>query len=204
MPTKTFLNLPEEKRNKVIQAAIKEFSLVQYEKISINKIIKSAEISRGSFYMYFEDKYDLTLYLLEITKNHLKQETVKIFEAGTGDLNELIIGIHNILFDYYEKAEYRNFFKNIIMHFQGRPESEIRSMKHGLPINEEIGNIYYMIDKSQFQNQDKEHIMQIIELTMMVLRNTIFQSFIKNLNKNEATELLKKYLVLLKQGYGRK
>lgn len=64
MPTTTFYNLNEEKKQKLIQSALREFSRVPFEDVSINQIIKDAGISRGSFYMYFEDKKDLCLYLL--------------------------------------------------------------------------------------------------------------------------------------------
>ena len=65
MPSKTFYNLDKEKREKLIEAALNEFSRVEYEKVSINQIIMHANIARGSFYMYFTDKEDLMKYLLE-------------------------------------------------------------------------------------------------------------------------------------------
>lgn len=75
MPTERFLRLPEEKKRKIRLAAVEEFSRVPLEKASINKIIQAAEISRGSFYTYFEDKSDLLCYIMEdlhtTTVNHL-------------------------------------------------------------------------------------------------------------------------------------
>lgn len=65
MPSTTFFNLPEEKRERLLQAAREEFSRVPYDEASINRIIHTAGIPRGSFYMYFTDKEDLFRYLLE-------------------------------------------------------------------------------------------------------------------------------------------
>ena len=59
MPTERFYRLPEAKKQVIRQAAIKEFARVPFEKASINQIIQNADISRGSFYTYFEDKQDL-------------------------------------------------------------------------------------------------------------------------------------------------
>ena len=64
MPTERFLRLPKEKAEIIRQAAIEEFKRVPPEDASINKIIQAAEISRGSFYTYFEDKYDLLRWLM--------------------------------------------------------------------------------------------------------------------------------------------
>ena len=58
MPSSTFLNLPAEKQEKLLEAATREFSHRPFNEASINQIIKEAGIPRGSFYMYFQDKED--------------------------------------------------------------------------------------------------------------------------------------------------
>jgi TetR/AcrR family transcriptional regulator len=58
MPKETFHNLPIEKQDLLFNACVKEFSSVPYSQASINQIIKHANISRGSFYQYFKDKWD--------------------------------------------------------------------------------------------------------------------------------------------------
>ena len=64
MPTERFYKLPEEKRDAIKKAASDEFNSVPMQDVSINRIIKAAGISRGSFYTYFEDKDDVLSYLL--------------------------------------------------------------------------------------------------------------------------------------------
>ena len=59
MPKETFLKLPEEKKDKIIKAAKKEFARVPFEQTSIKNIVEDADIARGSFYQYFESKEDL-------------------------------------------------------------------------------------------------------------------------------------------------
>ena len=59
MPKETFLKLPNEKKEKIIKAAQKEFERVPIEEVSIKNIVENAEIARGSFYQYFESKEDL-------------------------------------------------------------------------------------------------------------------------------------------------
>lgn len=59
MPKETFLNLPEEKKKKIIKAAQDEFERVPLEQASIKNIVENAGIARGSFYQYFESKEDL-------------------------------------------------------------------------------------------------------------------------------------------------
>lgn len=53
MSSETFRRLPEEKRQRFLQAAWDEFTRVKFEDASINKIIQAAGVPRGSFYQYF-------------------------------------------------------------------------------------------------------------------------------------------------------
>lgn len=68
MPTQTFYNLPDDKKNRIMDAITDELGLHAYEHVNIQNIIKQAKISRGSFYQYFEDKDDLFDYFLEQIK----------------------------------------------------------------------------------------------------------------------------------------
>jgi AcrR family transcriptional regulator len=64
MPNQTFFNLPDEKREQILQIAIDEFAENDYENASISRIVARAGIAKGSFYQYFADKEDLYAYLL--------------------------------------------------------------------------------------------------------------------------------------------
>ena len=66
MPKKTFFNLDQEKRDRVLNSAIDEFAKNGYSKASITSIVNKAEIAKGSFYQYFKNKYDLFKYIIEI------------------------------------------------------------------------------------------------------------------------------------------
>jgi len=64
MPKPTFHNLPDAKRQRIIDAAIDEFAAVPYAKANLDRIVAAAQISKGSMYQYFANKADLYRYLL--------------------------------------------------------------------------------------------------------------------------------------------
>ena len=66
MPKQTFLNLPEEKRETIMNAAIEEFADYGLENASTNRIVKNSGIAKGSFYQYFEDKQDVFMHMLTV------------------------------------------------------------------------------------------------------------------------------------------
>ena len=86
MPSSTFLNLPAEKQEKLLEAATREFSHRPFNEASINQIIKEAGIPRGSFYMYFQDKEDLFRYLMERYGRLLEDRLGQLLDREGGDL----------------------------------------------------------------------------------------------------------------------
>jgi AcrR family transcriptional regulator len=75
----------------VLEAALNEFTINDFEKASLNTIIKTAGISKGVFYYHFENKEALYLYLLKTcvdTKwNYINEQTQKL----TVDFNKMDI-----------------------------------------------------------------------------------------------------------------
>lgn len=66
MPKATFFNLPEGKRERIIEAAIEEFATHSFQKARVTAIADQAGIAKGSFYQYFTDKKDLYKYLIKL------------------------------------------------------------------------------------------------------------------------------------------
>lgn len=76
MPKQTFFNLPDEKRDKIINAAVAEFAEYGLENASTNRIVARSGISKGSFYQYFDDKQDVFMYLVTV----LEREKMEYLE----------------------------------------------------------------------------------------------------------------------------
>lgn len=66
MPKQTFYNLPDEKRDKIIEASIDEFAHNLYINASITKIAEKSGVAKGSMYQYFQDKKDLYKFILDM------------------------------------------------------------------------------------------------------------------------------------------
>ena len=85
MPSQTFFNLPENKRQVIIDCAIAEFAAYDYDTASISNVVKQAKIAKGSFYQYFENKEELYLYLIDLAAQakaaFLKQAKAPTVEA---------------------------------------------------------------------------------------------------------------------------
>ena len=110
MPKQTFFNLPEKKRNHIIDVAMEEFSKAPYQNISINHLIKSMNIPTGSFYQYFEDKKDLYFYILsfysdaELEEAAEKDRKMDLFEINQDVPLELMYPEARKKVNYYQEV----------------------------------------------------------------------------------------------------
>lgn len=85
MPKQTFFNLPAEKRQTIINAALDEFSAYGYGKSNLNRIVEASGIAKGSFYQYFEDKKDLYYYLVDTIGRRKLEMLAPVLEAMAGN-----------------------------------------------------------------------------------------------------------------------
>ena len=86
MPSERYYKLSEDKQERIMDASLDEFTREGFESASINQIIKEADISRGSFYTYFEDKHDLFRFIFDKLKASAAKEIVKEVVKDDGDI----------------------------------------------------------------------------------------------------------------------
>lgn len=86
MPRPTFFNLPDDKRLRLVELAIDEFSANPYPAASLTRIGARAGISKGSLYQYFDDKLDLYRWLVldELPRRKLAALQVDLPPAEQG------------------------------------------------------------------------------------------------------------------------
>ncbi|MBW2258700.1 MAG: TetR/AcrR family transcriptional regulator [Deltaproteobacteria bacterium] len=84
MPKPTFHNLPDDKRERILEIAIEEFSTYAYADFSISRFVARAEIAKGSFYQYFENKLDLFRWLMWNVAGQRKLEYIRAHPPPPG------------------------------------------------------------------------------------------------------------------------
>lgn len=196
MPSDTFLRLNDEKKKKLIDASFKEFSLNNFNDASINRIIKDAGISRGSFYMYFVDKKDLYFYLLEQYLEVLIKNMKKELINNKGDLFKMFQ--ENIKKSYTSfKKDNINFFKKSLENVTIMEESK---QTFGFRDKRLLKELIPNINLELLNDNARRHIEVIFAINMHLLMVTLIK-LLKSDNLDE--EILKDYyeqLDILKYG----
>ena len=196
MPSDTFLRLNDEKKKKLIDASFKEFSLNNFNDASINRIIKDAGISRGSFYMYFVDKKDLYFYLLEQYSEILIDNMKKDLINNKGDLFKMFQD--NIRRTYNSfKNNNINFFKKSLENVTIMEESK---RTFGFRDKRLLKELIPNINLELLNDNAISHIEVIFAINMHLLMVTLIK-LLKSDSLDE--EILKDYyeqLDILKYG----
>ncbi len=196
MPSDTFLRLNANKKKKLLDASFKEFSLYNFNDASINRIIKEAGISRGSFYMYFVDKKDLYFYLLEqyleILINNMKKELIK----NKGDLFKMFQDNIKEIYNSFKKDNI-NFLRKSLENITIMEESK---KTFGFRDKRLLMELIPNINLELLNDNAKKHIEVIFAINMHLLMVTL----IKLLKQDSLDEdILKDYyeqLDILKYG----
>jgi AcrR family transcriptional regulator len=115
MPRESFNNLSQEKKNRIFSAAKIEFIRHPYEEVSINRVIKNAKISRGSFYLYFENKEDLYYFVLNENRNIVLDRLERsLLRHHT--MFQIAEDLYDFVTSFVKTAEYK-FFERVLANF---------------------------------------------------------------------------------------
>ena len=200
MIKKTFYNLPYEKRKRITDAVIKEFMERPNEKVSINRIIKTAEISRGSFYQYFDDKVDLIEIITKTMFEESSNKAKEILKLSCGDLFVMYIKMFDYFGDYSSQKQTMKIMRNIVDSFKANDDLVSEYLKNRFNMVLTNNEIYTMVDRQNLKFQDNESVKCLIEILTQVLKNAIFDVFVEGSDREEVRERLIKKIDIIKQG----
>lgn len=198
MPTDTFFGLPEEKRQKIINAARREFAEKTFDLTSIKNIAEDAEISRGSFYQYFESKEDLLEYIIKEHQNSRKKEMNKMIKKANGDIFEMCILLYDEMLAEKEMDKEMKEFSKIFHNIMQSKEKQI------LEKNTLTGEIFEeSIKTEKLRINSQEDMLIIVKILLDITFKSVIDSK-RELNQKNARKIFLKKLEFLKNGVVKK
>ena len=197
MPKETFLNLPKEKKEKITNAILKEFSRENFNKASISNIIKEAKIPRGSFYQYFEDKEDAIEYIIDSFIENEQKEFLALLVKSKGDIFETSLKLFEHLVEKSSEKEKLRLYKNILEESRKNNISIFNKNQRG---NNKKEDFIKYINTENFEIKDKEYLKDVVEILMILTRNTTINVISKKVEKEEGQKELLKQFEILKRG----
>ena len=198
MPTERFYRLPEAKRRTILEAAKKEFARVPFEKASINQIIHNADISRGSFYTYFEDKQDVVRCIFEEGRDEMESVCRKALEENRGDYLKMLERLFEHFVATLQKTkESLTMVRNVFSYQENSKALGMNDFPN--PGDEVSGSSPFLwildrVDKSKLRWDDIEHFKAMSGLGTAALMISVKQYYeypenLEQIRKNYHTAL---------------
>lgn len=186
MPKSTFYRLSEEKKKRILEAAKQEFLRVPYQEASINKIIKTAEIPRGSFYQYFEDKQDLFTYVLNEHHDQVVEETLKEMELAQGDFFRFIYRLIDQFLAMFQNGECGKIIFSMLDPENTRMISGIMEKKE---LEETISHVleqrfFKLVDFDLLNVKNEEEGIELMNVVGALVRDSVYR-MLQNFGKNQ-------------------
>ncbi|MBQ9330343.1 MAG: TetR/AcrR family transcriptional regulator [Oscillibacter sp.] len=199
MCTETFLRLPEEKRNRFLDAAWEEFTVVPYAKASINQIVRRAGIPRGSFYQYFEDKSDLFNYLMENVRDQVVDLFHDILCEAEGDLFRTAL----LAFDRFQDRRRTGdqlLFNRFVQLLHINPGVDLESTITGRPEEYITGEFWQEIDLSRLRRTDEHFLLGVCRLIGGCLGGALMDCLLNADRETESRQGLAEQLDIVRRG----
>lgn len=196
-----------DSRAVLLKAALKDFSKQSYEQTSLNHIIKSSGVSKGSFYHHFKNKEDLYLEVLKegvhqkwqfiseyAEDNDISFETLDVFEKI---LQQARIGLrfaeeyplYAALANQFVKEKGQPIYENALAALNLSPDSSIKAMVKSAYESGELDPSY-----------DLDFLEIIIEKMMLS-----YDDFFTSANSTERNfQYLDQYVRFMARGLGKK
>ena len=94
----------KRKENDLFTAAYELFTTKGTNKTAIDEIVKKAGVAKGTFYLYFKDKYDIINKLVLLKSSQVIEKAMEETEKlGLEDFEEILIFFLHYVIDYFEK-----------------------------------------------------------------------------------------------------
>ncbi|APH19126.1 TetR/AcrR family transcriptional regulator [Clostridium botulinum] len=199
-------NIPKDKKEAILEAALEEFAIGGYENASTNKIVEKAGISKGLLFHYFGNKKGLFIYVYNYYFEFLKRELYIKVDTKERDILERVKKWTMIKMELIDK--YPGVFMLFIKSTLNMPK-DIKSTLEKIQSKERkeaYENFLSNIDYSKFK--ENIDIQKCLKILMWTLEKYGEEYIILNINeplleinKDNIKKEIEEYVDILKAGF---
>ncbi|MBQ7977380.1 MAG: TetR/AcrR family transcriptional regulator [Clostridia bacterium] len=198
MPTQHFEKLKIDRKNSIIKAATREFATKDYSEVSVRDIAEKADISRGSFYLYFNDKEDCYLTVINAYTARLEQALLNIYIKAT-TIKDIVLDV----FDYFTHLS--SFEHSLFEKISNNLSSDVQDIilhtfaKFGDTINEHLEQKFH--DRNiEITPEITEQLNLRREILFSLLLSSIVELSVRKITLDEARDTLSKKVDIVTNG----
>ncbi len=179
MATQRFMNLCGIKKRGILDSMCSEFIKTPYSEIRVNGLAHRANISRSSFYLYFEGKEDVLYCVLYQQREELVTQVIAALKKEFGVFYEGMKHLAENIIEDETGQKYYKIYKHIMedhecKHIVIKMEKEFYSSclwKAG------GRNCYKVINRSLYPNLEEETLKSAIGIGLLIIIRAAVQCY---------------------------
>ncbi|HZK46640.1 MAG TPA: TetR family transcriptional regulator [Atopostipes sp.] len=188
MISPTFQNLKEDKKDRIIDAALAEFAARPFNEASITNIVKNADISRGSFYQYFGNKGNIYKYLVSYLYTKHREDLVHILIENNGELYPSLLEFYDKYIDDLFNSKYFAFYKNTfryVNHYLIGDEGVLSVQNQSTNREEQRKQFMTIVKMDDLKANSSQEVLEYIYFLVNTIHHMVLDGFVNNLPINE-------------------
>lgn len=188
MISPTFQNLKEDKKDRIIDAALAEFAARPFNEASITNIVKNADISRGSFYQYFGNKENIYKYLVSYLYTKHREDLVHILIENDGELYPSLLEFYDKYIDDLFNSKYFAFYKNTfryVNHYLIGDEGVLSVQNQSTNREEQRKQFMTIVKMDDLKANSSQEVLEYIYFLVNTIHHMVLDGFVNNLPINE-------------------
>ena len=199
MPYPTFFHLPADKYKRVMDAVWQEFTTYSYMDVSINRIVQSAAISRGSFYQYFSGKADLFSYVLHTIFEAAKSMFLAQLTVHNNDLFFAILGMYDTILwtNGRSRSPEQQRIRTLI---QLNSELDMSQFTIELNCDSIARNLQDLLEPSGYHLETTQECFALLHMLAAITTTSLADTMRHPQNEEKNHAILEQQLVLIRRG----
>lgn len=173
MALEAFYNLKDKKKKSILNAISVCLRNKNYDELSVNDIAVEADISRGSFYNYFNDKYDAVGTLVD---SKIREHFTQYKEAIISSNNNLIEGtrkVYGSTKDILKDEINITIMRNLKFFIEFGIQS-VHSKKFEDDINDFVSWLINNTSEGKSSLNTHKKMANVLDMLISIVLNTIF------------------------------
>ncbi|NAP01187.1 TetR family transcriptional regulator [Halomonas sp. MG34] len=104
-----------ERREQILEVALKQFSYYGYHKTKVSDIVKAAGVAQGTFYWYFKSKEAIALEIIHNKEADLIAVVSQGYRESKVTVQEVVLASEKLFEDYFVFSQQNKYFMRLLL-----------------------------------------------------------------------------------------
>ncbi|GAQ19268.1 potential acrAB operon repressor [Oceanobacillus picturae] len=104
-----------ERREQILEVALKQFSDYGYHKTKVSDIVKAAGVAQGTFYWYFKSKEAIALEIIHNKEADLIAVVLQGYRESKVTVQEVVQASEKLFEDYFVFSQQNKYFMRLLL-----------------------------------------------------------------------------------------